>query len=73
MTETTRASAEVRRVAAELYLKYTWISYKGGEATVSEVAQALLAEDQAQLDYYREIRKRMPGAVLRRRGVIGYQ
>jgi hypothetical protein len=33
----------------------------------------LLAEDQAQLDYYREITKRMPGAVLRRRGVIDYQ
>ena len=46
---------------------------KGGKATVSEVAQALLAEDQAQLDYYREITKRMPGAVLRRRGVIDYQ
>jgi ATP adenylyltransferase len=46
---------------------------KGGKAAVSEVAQALLAEDQAQLDYYREITKRMPGAVLRRRGVIDYQ
>src|SRR5208283_3674827 len=45
---------------------------KGGKASVSEVAQALLAEDRAQLDYYREITKRMPGAVLRRRGVIDY-
>jgi len=46
---------------------------KGGKASVSEVAQALLAEDRAQLDYYREITKRMPGAVLRRRGVVDYQ
>ena len=46
---------------------------KGGKASISEVAQALLAEDRAQLDYYREITKRMPGAVLRRRGVIDYQ
>jgi hypothetical protein len=45
---------------------------KGGEASVAEVAQALLAEDRAQLDYYREITKRMPGAVLRKRGVIDY-
>jgi diadenosine tetraphosphate (Ap4A) HIT family hydrolase/5-methylcytosine-specific restriction endonuclease McrA len=36
------------------------------------VAQALLAEDRAQLDYYREITKRMPGAVLRKRGIVDY-
>jgi diadenosine tetraphosphate (Ap4A) HIT family hydrolase len=45
---------------------------RGGKASVSEVAQALLAEDRAQLDYYREITKRMPGAVLRRRGIVDY-
>jgi ATP adenylyltransferase len=45
---------------------------KGGKASVSEVAQALLAEDRAQLDYYCEITKRMPGAVLRRRGIVDY-
>jgi hypothetical protein len=45
---------------------------KGGRASVSEIAQTLLVEDRAQLDYYREITKRMPGAVLRRRGVIDY-
>ena len=45
---------------------------KGGKASISEVAQALLAEDRAQLDYYREITKRMPGAVLRKRGVVDY-
>jgi hypothetical protein len=32
----------------------------GGKATVSEIAQALLAEDQAQLEHYREITKRIP-------------
>jgi ATP adenylyltransferase len=36
---------------------------KGGKASVSEVAQALLAEDRAQLDYYREITKRMLGTM----------
>jgi 5-methylcytosine-specific restriction endonuclease McrA len=45
---------------------------KGGNASVSEIAQALLAEDRAQLDYYREITKRMPGAVLRKRGVVDH-
>jgi hypothetical protein len=45
---------------------------KAGSASVSDVAQALLAEDRAQLDYYREITKRMPGAVLRRRGIVDY-
>jgi ATP adenylyltransferase len=45
---------------------------KGGKASISEVAQALLSEDRAQLDYYREITKRMPGAVLRRRGIVDY-
>jgi diadenosine tetraphosphate (Ap4A) HIT family hydrolase/5-methylcytosine-specific restriction endonuclease McrA len=46
---------------------------KGGRATVSEVAQALLFEDRAQRDYYQEITKRMPGAVLRKRGVVDYR
>jgi hypothetical protein len=31
------------------------------------------SEDQAQLDYDREITKRVPGALLRRRGMIDYQ
>jgi ATP adenylyltransferase len=46
---------------------------RGGKASLLEVAQALLAEDRAQLDYYREITKRMPGAVLRRRGMVDCQ
>src|SRR5271166_3427962 len=46
---------------------------RGGKASVSEIALALLAEDRAQLDYYREITKRMPGAVLRRRGMVDYE
>src|ERR1700722_18527704 len=45
---------------------------KGGKASVSQVANALLAEDRAQLDYYREITKRMPGTVLRKRGIVDY-
>ena len=45
---------------------------KVGKASILEVAQALLAEDRAQLDYYQEITKRMPGAVLRRRGIVDY-
>ena len=42
---------------------------KGGKASVSQLANALLAEDRAQLDYYRET-KRMPGTVLRKRGIV---
>ena len=45
---------------------------RGGKASVSEIAQALLLEDRAQLDYYRQITKRMPGAVLRQRGIVDY-
>ena len=45
---------------------------KGGKASVSQVAKALLAEDRAQLDYYREVTKRMPGTVLRKRGIVDY-
>ncbi len=44
-----------------------------GKASVSEIARALLGEDRAQLDYYREITKRMPGAVLRKRGIVDYR
>ena len=42
---------------------------KGGKASVSQIANALLAEDRAQLDYYRQVTKRMPGTVLRKRGL----
>ena len=45
---------------------------KGGAASISDIAKALLVEDQAQIDYYREITKRMPGSVLRKRGIVEY-
>lgn len=42
----------------------------GGQAGVTAVAEALLLRDQAQLDYYEAITRRMPGDVLRRRGIV---
>jgi ATP adenylyltransferase len=35
-----------------------------------KVAGAFLAHDQAQLDYYEEITKRMPGRVLQNHGLV---
>jgi ATP adenylyltransferase len=43
---------------------------RGGRATTREIAAAFLAEDESQLDYYGNIVQRMPGAVLRLRGVV---
>ena len=43
---------------------------RGGRATTREIAAAFLAEDESQLDYYDNIVQRMPGPVLRRRGVV---
>jgi diadenosine tetraphosphate (Ap4A) HIT family hydrolase/5-methylcytosine-specific restriction endonuclease McrA len=43
---------------------------RGGTATVSEVAAALLAEDRAQLAYYTEVVKRYPALVLAQHGVV---
>ncbi len=42
----------------------------GGEAHVEEIAKALLAYDRSQIEYYASIVGRMPGPVLRRRGVV---
>jgi diadenosine tetraphosphate (Ap4A) HIT family hydrolase len=42
----------------------------GGPATTRQIAEALLNKDAAQLSYYEEITRRMPGDVLRRRGII---
>jgi 5-methylcytosine-specific restriction endonuclease McrA len=44
----------------------------GGQSTVHQIAAAFLALDQSQLDYYEVITKRMPGAVLRRHGIVEY-
>jgi ATP adenylyltransferase len=41
-----------------------------GRATTRSIAAAFLALDQSQLDYYELIAKRMPGAVLRRHGIV---
>ena len=43
---------------------------KGGEATTREIAAAFLGKDESQLEYYEAITKRMPGDVLRRRGIV---
>jgi ATP adenylyltransferase len=42
----------------------------GGAANVDKVAAALLAEDRAQLAYYKEVVKRYPARVLARHGVV---
>ncbi|MGK7869760.1 HIT domain-containing protein [Falsiroseomonas sp. E2-1-a20] len=41
-----------------------------GRASLREISAAFLALDQAQLDYYEEIIKRMPGPVLTRHGLV---
>jgi hypothetical protein len=41
-----------------------------GEATIRQIAEAFLAKDQSQLEYYEEITKRMPGTVLSNRGIV---
>jgi ATP adenylyltransferase len=43
---------------------------RGGQASVRQIAEALLHKDEAQLSYYDEITRRMPGAVLRKRGIV---
>ena len=42
----------------------------GGRASAAQIAQALVAEDRSQLEYYEEIAKNMVGRVLANRGVI---
>lgn len=41
-----------------------------GSASVRDIAAAFLARDQAQLEYYEEITKRMPGRVLQSHGLV---
>jgi diadenosine tetraphosphate (Ap4A) HIT family hydrolase len=41
-----------------------------GKASLRAIAAAFLAHDQAQLEYYEEITKRMPGRVLQNRGLV---
>jgi diadenosine tetraphosphate (Ap4A) HIT family hydrolase len=42
----------------------------GGKASIRDIARAFLALDEAQLEYYEEITKRMPGPVLARHGWV---
>jgi ATP adenylyltransferase len=44
-----------------------------GSATTRTIAAAFLAEDESQLEYYEMITNRMPGPVLRRRGIVERQ
>jgi len=41
-----------------------------GAASVREIAAAILAHDESQLDYYEEIVKKMPGKVLSSHGIV---
>jgi hypothetical protein len=41
-----------------------------GTARVRDIAAAILAHDESQLDYYEEIVKRMPGKVLASHGIV---
>jgi hypothetical protein len=41
-----------------------------GRASLRDIAAAFLALDEAQLEYYKEITKRMPGPALRGHGLV---
>ena len=41
-----------------------------GRASTREIAAAFLSHDESQLDYYETITNRMPGAVLKRHGLM---
>lgn len=43
---------------------------QSGRAPIRSIATAILAHDESQIDYYTEIAKRMPGPVLKRRGIV---
>jgi diadenosine tetraphosphate (Ap4A) HIT family hydrolase len=45
----------------------------GGRASMQALARALLVRDEAQLAYYQEIVRNMPGPVLRRRGIVEHE
>ncbi len=64
ITDEMRMSHVYQPVMLETLLK------QDGTATIREIALALLGKDEAQISYYEEIVKRMPGPVLRRRGIV---
>ena len=43
---------------------------QGGRASTRDIAAAFLGHDESQLDYYETITERMPGAVLRKHGLV---
>ena len=42
----------------------------GGTASIRDIAVAILAHDESQIDYYQEIVKKMPGRVLAVHGIV---
>jgi ATP adenylyltransferase len=46
---------------------------RGGTAQIRDIAAAILAHDESQIDYYEEIVKRMPGRVLDSHGIVERQ
>jgi diadenosine tetraphosphate (Ap4A) HIT family hydrolase len=46
---------------------------RGGTADIRDIAAAILAHDESQIDYYEEIVKRMPGKVLSSHGIVERQ
>ena len=42
----------------------------GGTASIPDIAVAILAHDESQIDYYQEIVKKMPGRVLSSHGIV---
>lgn len=45
----------------------------GGSCTVKDIARAILAHDQSQLEYYQKITNQMPGRVLRNHDIVTKQ
>lgn len=64
LDETMRMSQIYQPVMLEVLLTH------GGHAPIRNIATAILAHDESQIDYYTEIVKRMPGRVLGQRGVV---
>src|SRR5215468_1442256 len=42
----------------------------GGKASIRKIAEAFLARDESQLEYYEQITKNMPGKVLSKHGIV---
>jgi hypothetical protein len=64
ITEKMRMSHVYQPVMLETLLR------SGGAARIRDIAAAILAHDESQLDYYEEIVKKMPGKVLSSHGIV---